>query len=178
MDWVVSVGARLVRTGWLVRAPIGIYKAGAGHVLGSRFVMLEHVGRKSGSTRHVVLDVFNHPAPDIYVVASGHGGESQWLRNIKVNPRVRLYIAGRGPVPATARLVDQQEADRQLAAYRDRHPRLWAAFKPVLEATLAAPSPTPIDSYRWSKCDSTRRPHDDARAAEVGWLHQPRVHRP
>ena len=30
MDWVVSVGARLVRTGWLVRAPIGIYKAGAG----------------------------------------------------------------------------------------------------------------------------------------------------
>lgn len=66
MDWVVSVGARLVRTGWLVRAPIGIYKAGAGHVLGSRFVMLEHVGRKSGSTRHVVLEVFNHPAPDIY----------------------------------------------------------------------------------------------------------------
>lgn len=136
--WIAAIGARLLGIRWLVRAPIWIYKAGAGSVLGDRFVMLEHVGRKSGTPRHVVLEVFRHPTPDVYVVAAGHGARSQWLRNVSVNPRVSLYVASHAPVGATARRLDQSEADRELAAYRARHPRLWAAFKPVLEETLGA----------------------------------------
>ncbi len=134
--WIAAVGARLLGTRWLVRAPIWIYKTGAGRVLGDRFVMLEHVGRKSGKRRHVVLEVFRHPTPDVYIVAAGHGERAQWLRNVGVNPRVRLHVATRMPVSATARRLDQSEADGELAAYRAQHPRLWAAFKPVLEQTL------------------------------------------
>jgi deazaflavin-dependent oxidoreductase (nitroreductase family) len=132
---LASVGGRLLRSRRLVRAPIWIYKARAGALFGSRMLMLEHLGRKSGARRYAVLEVVDH-SPDSYVVASGFGRKAQWFRNIQANPRVRVYAGSRRPVPATARVLDQTEADRALAAYRSRHPRAWEQFKPVLEGTL------------------------------------------
>jgi hypothetical protein len=58
----------------LVRAPVGLYRARLGFLLGSRLLMLEHTGRKSGARRYVVLEVVGHPRPRTYVVASGFGG--------------------------------------------------------------------------------------------------------
>jgi deazaflavin-dependent oxidoreductase (nitroreductase family) len=129
-------GGRLLRSRCLVRAPIWIYKARAGALFGSRILMLEHFGRKSGARRYAVLEVVDHPVPDSYVVASGFGRKAQWFRNIQANRRVRVWAGSRRPVPATARVLDQTEADRALAAYRSRHPRAWERFKPVLEGTL------------------------------------------
>ena len=40
--------ARLLRTRWIVRAPIPLFRAGLGWLFGGRFVMAEHIGRKSG----------------------------------------------------------------------------------------------------------------------------------
>ncbi len=98
--------------------------------------MLEHVGRKSGAPRYAVLEVVDHPSPDTYVVASGFGRKAQWFRNLQVNPRVRVYAGSQAPRRATARVLDRQQADRALAAYRSRHPRAWERFGPVLEETL------------------------------------------
>ncbi|HSS23515.1 MAG TPA: nitroreductase family deazaflavin-dependent oxidoreductase [Mycobacterium sp.] len=133
------IGGRLLRSRRLVRAPICIYQARAGGLFGSRILMLEHIGRKSGARRYAVLEVVDHPAPNTYVVASGFGRKAQWFRNIQANPRVRVYAGSRAPAPAAARVLDQQEADRMLAAYRNRHPRTWEQFRPVLEETLGAP---------------------------------------
>jgi hypothetical protein len=47
----------------LVRAPIWLYRHGLGWLFGSRLLMLEHVGRKSGQPRYVVLEVIGHPHP-------------------------------------------------------------------------------------------------------------------
>ena len=136
---IARTGARLMRSRRLMRAPIRIYKARAGVLFGSRSLMLEHIGRKSGSPRYVVLDVFDHPTPDTYVVASGFGRNAQWFRNIQANPRVRVYTGSRAPAPATARLLDQQQADRTQAASRSRHARTFELFMPVLEETLGTP---------------------------------------
>ena len=121
-----------------VRAPIWIYQARAGLLFGSRMLMLEHVGRKSGAPRFAVLEVVDHPSPDSYVVASGFCRNAQWFRNIQANPRVRVYAGSHAPKPATASVIEQQENDRILAAYGDRHARTWQHFKPVLEQTLGA----------------------------------------
>ena len=137
-DTVANGGACLLRFRPLVRAPVWIYKARAGALLGSRILMLEHIGRKSGAPRYVVLEAFDHPTPDTYVVPSGFGEKAQWFRNVKANPRVRVYIRSHAPVPATARVLEQHEADRALAAYIRRHPRAWARFKSVIEATLGS----------------------------------------
>ncbi|WP_082942842.1 nitroreductase family deazaflavin-dependent oxidoreductase [Mycobacterium sp. 852002-40037_SCH5390672] len=136
-----------------MRAPIWIYKARAGALLGSRMLMLEHIGRKSGAPRYVVLEVIGHASPDTYVVASGFGRKAQWFRNIQANPRVRVYAGSHAPRTATARVLDQQEADRALAAYLSRHRMAWEQMRPVLEETLGVPitdtdTPLPLVELR------------------------------
>lgn len=152
---LARIGARLLRSRRLMRAPIWIYKFRLGAVFGSRILLLEHTGRKSGLPRHVVLEVIDHPSPDRWVVASGFGRKAQWLRNVEVNPRVRVYAGGCPPRPATARVLDQNQADRTLATYRSRHPRAWERMRPVLEETLGSPiterdTPLPMVEIRLS----------------------------
>lgn len=132
-------GSRILRTRWLMRAPIHLYRARLGFLFGSRTLMLEHTGRKTGARRHVVLEVIDHPAPDVYVVTSGFGDRAQWFRNIRADPRVRVAVGRHGPAAATARLLPQDEADEALAHYVSRHPRAWQRFKSILETTLGAP---------------------------------------
>ena len=129
-------GAWVLGNRALMRAPIWLYRARLGFLFGSRTLMLEHVGRKSGAKRYVVLEVVGHPAPDTYVVASGFGERAQWFRNLMANPRARVAVAGHGPRTATARRLPAREADAVLADYMSRHPRAWAKFKNVLENTL------------------------------------------
>ncbi|OBI56027.1 nitroreductase family deazaflavin-dependent oxidoreductase [Mycobacterium sp. E787] len=148
-----AIGARLLRSRRFVRAPVWIYQSRAGALFGSRILMLEHIGRKSGTPRYAVLEVVDRPATDVYVVASGFGRKAQWFRNIEANPRVRVYVGSRAPRRATARVLGQQETDRTLAAYRERHPGAWERFRPVLESTLGAPitdtgSPLPMVELR------------------------------
>jgi len=119
-------GAWVLGNRVLMRAPIWLYRARLGLVFGSRTLMLEHVGRKSGAKRYVVL----------YVVASGFGEHAQWFRNLMANPRVRVSVAGHGPRTASARRLPAAEADAVLAGYVSRHPRAWAKFRNVLENTL------------------------------------------
>lgn len=131
-------GARVLRSRRLMRAPIWIFRARLGFLFGTRLLMLEHVGRKTGLPREVVLEVFGHSTPDTYIVPSGFGERAQWFRNVQANPRVRVSAAGRRPAPATARVLGQEEADRALAAYQCKHPRAWENFKPVVEETLGS----------------------------------------
>ncbi|MGA8459925.1 MAG: nitroreductase family deazaflavin-dependent oxidoreductase [Streptosporangiaceae bacterium] len=133
---ITAWAAGLLRVRWLVRAPIGLYRAHLGFLFGSRLLMLEHTGRKSGTRRYVVLEVVGHPRPGTYVVASGFGDRAQWFRNVGANPHVRVYAGGRRPAPATARRLTSGETAAALAAYAAAHPRGWAALRPVFEATL------------------------------------------
>jgi deazaflavin-dependent oxidoreductase (nitroreductase family) len=126
---IAAGGARLLRSRTLMRAPIWIYRARLGFLFGSRVLMLEHIGRKTGLPRQVVLEVIDHPRPDTYVVPSGFGDRAQWFRNVQANPRVRVYASGRAPALASARVLGQQEADHALAAYQRKHPRAWGTFQ-------------------------------------------------
>lgn len=136
---IAARAAALLRVRWVVRAPIGLYRARLGFLLGSRLLMLEHTGRKSGARRYVVLEVVDRPRPGTYLVVSGFGARAQWLRNVRASPHVRVWAGGRRPAAATARLLSSEETAAALAAYAGRHPRAWAALKPVFETTLGTP---------------------------------------
>lgn len=153
MSAFVDIANRLLRSRRLMRAPIWLYRARLGGLLGGRLLMLEHLGRKTGVRRRVVLEVIDHPTADSYVVASGFGDRAQWFRNITADPRVRVYAGSRRPAPASARVLDQSEADRALGAYIERHPRSWEQFSAVLEQTLGQPvtatnTPLPLVELR------------------------------
>jgi deazaflavin-dependent oxidoreductase (nitroreductase family) len=80
----------------LVRAPIWLYRLGLGGLLGGRFLLLTHTGRRSGRPRQVVLEVVGRHEPcGGFLVASGSGTRSQWFRNILEDPRVRFQVGRR-----------------------------------------------------------------------------------
>ena len=131
--------AGLLGIRWMVRAPVFVFRARLGFVFGSRLLMLEHVGRKSGVRRYAVLETVGRADPGTYIVAAGFGDHCQWLRNVRANPRVRVSVGRRSAVPAMARVLNDKEAAAALAAYRRRHPRAWAALRPVFERTTGSP---------------------------------------
>jgi deazaflavin-dependent oxidoreductase (nitroreductase family) len=131
--------ARLLRVRWLVRATIGLYRSRLGFVFGSWLLMLEHTGRKTGARRYVVLEVIGRPRPGTYLVGSGFGTRAQWYRNVRADPRVRVPIGGRHRAAATARTLTAEETTAVLGGFAERHPRRWAAVRPVFENILGAP---------------------------------------
>ena len=48
----------------LLRAPIWLYRAGLGPLLGHRFVYIAHRGRRTGARREVVLEVVGYTPKD------------------------------------------------------------------------------------------------------------------
>ena len=135
-SWFTKAAAGLLRTRWLVRAPVWLCRARLGILLGPRFVMLEHTGRESGARRYVVLEVIQRREAGSYVVVSGFGDRAQWFRNIRAEPRVRVYALSRKPAAAIARVLPPVEAAAVLTDYAARHLRAWAAMEPVLRDTL------------------------------------------
>ncbi|WP_327149168.1 nitroreductase family deazaflavin-dependent oxidoreductase [Nocardia sp. NBC_01329] len=138
-DALVSTATRALHNRRLMRAPIWAYRARLGFLFGSRMLMLEHIGRKSGTRRYVVLEVIDRPEPGTYVVVSGFGTRAQWFRNLQANPAARIWPGTRGPAHATAQLLDPDAAAQSLQSYITRHPRAWNTMKPALENTLGAP---------------------------------------
>lgn len=93
-----------------------------GWLLGDRFLMLTHIGRKSGQPRQVVLEVVRHDKPThTYIIASGWGEQSDWLRNIQKTPAVIIHSGGQRS-EAQAERLNPAEAARELHDYARRHP--------------------------------------------------------
>ncbi|HKI54146.1 MAG TPA: nitroreductase family deazaflavin-dependent oxidoreductase, partial [Anaerolineales bacterium] len=79
-----------------LRLPIFLYRIKLGWLLGDRFLMLTHTGRKSGLPRHTVIEVVKHDKEtDTYYVVSGWGEKSDWYRNIRKTPQVTVQSGRR-----------------------------------------------------------------------------------
>ena len=78
------------------RAPIWIYRIGLGGLLGKKFLLLNHTGRKSGLPRQAVLEVVIHEKDtNTYFVNAGFGPRSQWFQNLRANPEVSIQVGWR-----------------------------------------------------------------------------------
>lgn len=128
----------------LARAPVPVFRRGFGWLLGSRIMMLQHRGRRSGLPRYAVLEVLER-APGRLLLASGYGPSSQWFRNISAEPRVRVWTGHVRGEAATARVLPPEEARGRLAEYRRHHPEAAAALGRFLEIPGLAAGPLPAD---------------------------------
>lgn len=128
-----DLAATALRTRWFVRAPIWLFRARLGFLLGARMLMLEHTGRSSGRTRQVVLEVVAHPRRNVFVVVSGFGDRAQWYRNIRVTPAVHVSSGFRRHVPARATALDAEESAILLREYAVVHPASWKFLRGAIE---------------------------------------------
>ena len=107
---------------WFLRLPIGLYRLKLGWLLGRRFLLLVHTGRKSGKPRNTVLEVLRHePDTDRCIIASGWGTRAQWYRNVMQNPQVRFTIGLRDR-PGRVAQLPAERAVQELRDYGGRHP--------------------------------------------------------
>ena len=107
----------------LFRAPIWLYSAGLGGMMGGRFLLLNHTGRKSGQPRQTVLEVADFdPQSGTCFVASGFGKKSDWYLNILKTPDVTIQ-RGSKILPATARPLSPEDSGQAMVDYAQRNPR-------------------------------------------------------
>lgn len=104
------------------RAPIWLYHHRLGGLMGFRFVLLTHTGRKSGLQRQTVLEIVRYdPLTGSCIVASGWGNRSDWSQNILKEPQIIFQIKNR-VTPGLAIRLSDDEAGRELVDYATRHP--------------------------------------------------------
>lgn len=114
------------------RAPIRLYDAGYGWVLGNRFLCVTHVGRKSGRQYRTVLEVVGTNATTSeYTVIVGFGRSSDWYRNIAANPALEVVVGRHRFVPQH-RVLHEAEAVEVLADYEWRN--RW--IRPIVRSLL------------------------------------------
>ena len=106
----------------LFRLPIWLYKAHLGWLLGKRFLLLNHIGRKSGLPRQVVLEVVRFDQEtSTYIIASGFGETSQWYQNLLQQPQVTIQIGSKNYQMA-AKFLSTREGAAEMVNYAQRHP--------------------------------------------------------
>lgn len=145
------LGVLALRNRRTARAPLALYRQGFGWLLGSRIMMLEHVGRRSGEARYAVLEVIGRPARDRVLVASGFGRGSQWYRNLEAEPRCHVSVGRLRRRAARAELLDEERSRTVLDRYEREHPASWEFLRSVIEEDGAQdPSTIPVVTFRLS----------------------------
>lgn len=117
----------------VARAPIMLYRWHLGWLLGHRFMLLVHTGRRTGLERRTVLEVVRYDATTKEVVVmAGFGRRSDWYRNIQAHP-AKEVVVGRDSFVPRYRDLSQDEAVIVIADYERRN-RIAA---PIIRRTLS-----------------------------------------
>ena len=117
----------------LLGLPVHLYHAHLGVLLGYRFLLLVHTGRKTGLHRETVLEVVRYdPATRESVVAAGWGRKTGWLHRVEAGLAHEM-CTGRQRFAPAYRILPPDEAKRPFADYERRN-RLIA---PIIRAVLS-----------------------------------------
>ena len=107
-------------TAWLLGLPRYLYRLRLGFLLGHRFLVLVHRGRRTGRRRETPLEVLRYdPSRGEALVAAGWGRRTQWLHNVEAGLALEIRIGRERYLPDWRRL-DDEEAMRAIAWY-ERH---------------------------------------------------------
>ncbi len=117
---------------WLLGLPRLLYRAHLGFILGHRFLVLVHAGRRSGRRYETPLEVVHYdPGTREAVVAAGWGRKTQWLYNVEAGLSREVRI-GRDRYVPEYRILGLEEASDVLRRY-EQHSGLP---KPAVRAVL------------------------------------------
>ena len=85
----------------LLGVPAALYRARVGWLMGRRFLLLNHRGRRSGRRYETVLEVLRwDPWRDEATVISGFGPAAQWYRNVLAGGAAEVRIGRRRFAPS------------------------------------------------------------------------------
>lgn len=104
------------------RLPLVLYRRGWGRLLGSTFMLLVHVGRRTGQPHPMTAMVMRwDPATREVVIFSGWGPGSDWVRNLRARPALRVEV-GRVRFTPQHRFLSEDESVEVARDFVRRHP--------------------------------------------------------
>jgi len=104
------------------RLPLVLYRHGWGWLLGRTFMLLVHAGRRTGQAHPMTAMVMRYdPTSREVVIFSGWGPESDWVRNIRARPALRVEI-GRESYTPRHRFLSEDESVAVASDFLRRHP--------------------------------------------------------
>jgi deazaflavin-dependent oxidoreductase (nitroreductase family) len=102
--------------------PLQAYHHDNGWLLGHTFLLLTHIGRKSGQLHESALMVLRYrPETLEAVVCSAWGSESDWVKNIQAHPAARVDV-GHDSFQPEHRFLSPDESVGVLDECMRRHP--------------------------------------------------------
>jgi deazaflavin-dependent oxidoreductase (nitroreductase family) len=107
-----------------------------GWLVGHRFLLLTHTGRRTGLKRQTVLEVMEyHWQEREAIVMSGFGRDAAWLRNIQDGPNPQITM-GREHFTASFRFLNEDEAAGVLERYERKNRQFVFVVRYVLSRLL------------------------------------------
>lgn len=117
---------------WVLKAPSYLYRARLGFLFGRRFLMIEHRGRRSGTSYCTVIEVAGRlDDPPEYVCTSGTGPNADWYRNLQANGVDAVWVGSKRH-EANVRFLEEDEAAAVMADYERAHPKTAANLYKVM----------------------------------------------
>ena len=108
---------------WAFLLPRYLYRWHLGWMLGHRFLMVTHIGRKTGRRRQTVLEAVHYNrATRECIAVSGYGDHADWYRNIQAHPAVEIQVGYQRYRPEQ-RNLSPEEMLTVLMDYQHRHPQ-------------------------------------------------------
>ena len=104
------------------RMPLRLYRHGWGWLLGHTFLLLVHVGRKTGKPHDTVAMAlsYNRDRHEA-VIFSGWGPDADWVHNLQAHAALEVRI-GRDSFVPEHRFLTEDEAVAVVTDFRRRHP--------------------------------------------------------
>ena len=105
----------------MLKLPLLLYRTGLGWLLGYRFMLLTHVGRRSGKVRQTVLAVLSFDPKTREIKAISAWSASDWYKNILKLPALQVDTGYTRYVPVYHSLPPEEIA-ALFEAYCSKHP--------------------------------------------------------
>lgn len=99
--------------------PINFFRLGLRPIVGRWFLLMTHIGRKSGQPRHTALEYRLGINDHLYTI-SGYGAKSQWYKNIMANPIVNIQWLGGIAAYEAYRVTDEAEFRMGIQLYQSQ----------------------------------------------------------
>lgn len=120
----------LLRLGF--RLPVYFYRLGLGCLMGKRFVLIHHVGRKTGLPRQAVVEVVERePDSGRITVVAGYGEKAQWYQNLRSHPDIIIQV-GKQEIPVTAAFISPEAGEEIMVRYYHRYGAVTGALFSLL----------------------------------------------
>ena len=104
-----------------MKMPLILYRLGLGGLLGKRFMLLTHQGRRSGKVYRTVLAVLRFDKKSREIQAVSPWSASNWYRNIQATPALEVETAGVRYTPVQGDLSPEEIASLFIE-FRKEHP--------------------------------------------------------